>query len=72
MNLYLFTYLHMLYVVTKLTYLLKLQGLLLAIQEVLPLAKYRFYAKYIYANWNKKRKGGELKKKFFCLCLEHI
>lgn len=54
MNVYLFTYLHMLHVVTQLIYLLKLQGLLLEVQDVLLLAEHRFYARHIYANWSKR------------------
>ncbi|KAF2298097.1 hypothetical protein GH714_013953 [Hevea brasiliensis] len=41
------------------------KGLIPAIQEVLPKAEHRYFARHIYANWHKRWMGGEIKKKFF-------
>ncbi|KAK4257633.1 hypothetical protein QN277_007196 [Acacia crassicarpa] len=41
------------------------KGLANAVSEVLPGAEHRFCARHIYANWSKKWRGNEFKKKFF-------
>ncbi|KAK4264930.1 hypothetical protein QN277_026045 [Acacia crassicarpa] len=41
------------------------KGLANAVGDVLPEAEHRFCARHIYANWSKKWRGNELKKKFF-------
>ncbi|KAK4254492.1 hypothetical protein QN277_009870 [Acacia crassicarpa] len=41
------------------------KGLTQAVTSVLPLAEHRLCARHIYANWSKKWRGHELKKKFF-------
>ncbi|KAK4263778.1 hypothetical protein QN277_029151 [Acacia crassicarpa] len=41
------------------------KGLAQAVTDVLPLAEHRLCARHIYANWSKKWRGYELKKKFF-------
>ncbi|KAK4281176.1 hypothetical protein QN277_012700 [Acacia crassicarpa] len=41
------------------------KGLANAVSDVLPEAEHRFCARHIYANWSKKWRGNEFKKKFF-------
>ncbi|XP_050218110.1 uncharacterized protein LOC126668921 [Mercurialis annua] len=48
------------------------KGLIPAIEEALPQAEHRWCARHIYANWSKDFRGGELKQKFWKLCLEYI
>ncbi|KAK4280013.1 hypothetical protein QN277_011698 [Acacia crassicarpa] len=42
------------------------KGLLQAVCDVLPLAEHRLCARHVYANWSKRWRGNEMKKKFFC------
>ncbi|KAK4268090.1 hypothetical protein QN277_024794 [Acacia crassicarpa] len=41
------------------------KGLLQAVSDVLPFAEHRLCARHVYANWSKRWRGNELKKKFF-------
>lgn len=41
------------------------KGLVNAVHDVLPLAEHRYCARHVYANWSKKWRTGELRKKFW-------
>ncbi|XP_028788217.1 uncharacterized protein LOC114744193 [Neltuma alba] len=51
---------------SKVTFMLDMQkGLQHAVTEILPEAEHRLCARHIYANWSKRWRGNEMKKKIF-------